>query len=72
MVGNTVYFASREKIKQGIHTVKLKMGMNKVTFTIDPYKKTNETDEDNNSLSANFKVVPDELPLNKRGIIPKN
>jgi hypothetical protein len=67
MVGNTVYFASREKIKQGIHTVKLKMGMNKVTFTIDPYKKTDETDENNNSFSANFKVVPDEVLLKKKG-----
>ena len=72
MVGNTVYFASREKTKQGIHAVKLKMGMNKVTFTIDPYKKIGETDENNNSFSANFKVVPDGPVLNKRGIVPKN
>jgi len=72
LVGNTVYFAIGETTKQGIHAVKLKMGMNKVTFTIDPYKKTVETNENNNSFSANFKVVPDGVPLNKRGIIPKN
>ncbi len=72
LAGNTVFFPFSEKIKQGIHPVKLKMGMNKVTFTIDPYEKTDETDENNNSFSANFKVVPDEFLLNKRGIIPKN
>ena len=34
------------------------MGMNKVTFTIDPYKKTTESNEGNNSFSVNFKVTP--------------
>ncbi|MEJ7623508.1 MAG: hypothetical protein WKF34_05910 [Pyrinomonadaceae bacterium] len=72
LVGNTVFFPFSEKIKQGIHPVKLKMGMNKVTFTIDPYKKTAETDESNNTFSANFKVVPDGVLLNKKGIFPKN
>jgi len=72
VVGNTVYFAIGETTKKGVHAVKLKMGVNKVTFTIDPYKKTNETDENNNSFSANFKVVPDTLLLNKRGVVPKN
>jgi len=43
------------------------MGMNKVTFTIDPYKKTDETDENNYSFSASFKVVPDEVLLKKKG-----
>ncbi|MBA2736238.1 MAG: hypothetical protein H0U50_05540 [Pyrinomonadaceae bacterium] len=56
MVGNTIYFADKELIKKGIHAVKLKLGMNKVTFTIDPYEKTAETDENNNSFSVNFKV----------------
>ena len=56
LIGNTVYFASGEKTKQGIHPLKLKMGMNKVTFTIDPYKKTAESNEDNNSFTVNFKV----------------
>lgn len=71
MVGNTVYFAVGETSKNGIHAVKLKMGVNKVTFTIDPYKKTTETDENNNSFSANFKVVSD-ISINKRGTISKN
>jgi hypothetical protein len=57
-IGNTVYFASGEKTKQGVHPLKLKMGMNKVTFTIDPYKKTTETEENNNSFVVNFKVTP--------------
>lgn len=57
VIGNTVYFANGELIKQGVHSVKLKMGMNKVTFTIDPYKKTAETNENNNSLAVNLKVT---------------
>ncbi len=57
MVGNTVYFADKEQIKEGIHAVKLKLGMNKVTFTIDPYEKNAETDENNNSFSVNFNVT---------------
>ncbi len=55
--GNTVYFASGEKTKQVVLPLKLKMGMNKVTFTIDPYKKTAESNEDNNSFTVNFKVT---------------
>lgn len=57
MVGNTVYFAAQEQTKQGVHKVKLKMGMNRVTFTIDPYEKVAESNEDNNSFSVNFKVT---------------
>jgi len=56
-VGNEIYFADKEQIKEGVHKVKLKMGMNKVTFTIDPYEKTAEANEDNNSFSVNFKVA---------------
>ncbi|MCA1636124.1 MAG: hypothetical protein LC785_16140 [Acidobacteria bacterium] len=58
LVGNTVYFADREKSKQGVLPLKLKMGMNKVTFTIDPYKKAAEASEANNSFSVNFNVTP--------------
>jgi hypothetical protein len=66
MVGNTIYFADKEVIKKGIHAVKLKIGMNKVTFTIDPYEKTAETDENNNSFSVNFKVyAPIRIPGKK-------
>ena len=62
MVGNTVFFGWPDKSKQGVHALKLKMGMNKVTFTIDPYQKTAETDENNNSFSASFNVISDTLP----------
>jgi hypothetical protein len=58
MVGNTIFFASGEQSKEGVLPLKLKMGMNKVTFTIDPYKKTAETNENNNSFSVNIKVSP--------------
>ena len=57
MVGNTIYFAPAQSIKQGVLPVKLKTGSNRVTFTIDPYKKTAETNERNNSFSVTFNVV---------------
>ncbi len=63
LVGNTVYFASGEKTKQGVLPLKLKMGMNKVTFTIDPYKKTAESNEDNNSFTVNFRVTPSPIVI---------
>lgn len=56
-VGNTILFADKEQIKQGVHKVKLKIGLNKVTFAIDPYNKTDEAREDNNTFSANFNVT---------------
>ena len=71
LTGNTVYFGAGVNVKQGVHSLKLKMGMNKVTFTIDPYQKTAETDENNNTFSANFKVVGTSVPQIKR-VIPKN
>ena len=52
LVGNTISFADQEKSKQGVLPVKLNMGVNKLTFTIDPYKKISETDETNNSFSV--------------------
>lgn len=57
MTGNTVYFGPSETVRQGILPLKLKIGMNKVTFTIDPYKKTPETNERNNSITASFNVA---------------
>lgn len=57
LVGNTVYFGSNETVKQGVLPLKLKSGMNRVTFTIDPYKKTAETNERNNSISVSFIVA---------------
>ena len=56
LVGNTVYFAASEATKQAVHPVKLKTGMNRITFTIDPYKKTPETNERNNTFSVNVIV----------------
>lgn len=52
LVGNTIYFASKAGTKQGIFAVKLATGSNKVTFQIDPYQKTPEWDENNNSFSV--------------------
>ena len=56
LVGNTVYFAANEKVKQGVFPVKLALGANKVTFQIDPYKKTSEWNENNNSFSVTIIV----------------
>ncbi len=70
IIGNTVYFASGEKTKQAVLPLKLKMGMNKVTFTIDPYKKTAETDENNNSFTVNFKVTPAAIAIPGKKIKP--
>ena len=56
LVGNTVYFAASEATKAGVLPVKLKFGTNKITFTIDPYKKTAETNERNNTFSVNVFV----------------
>lgn len=72
LVGNTIFFGYPDKFKQGVHALKLKFGLNKVTFEIDPYQKTAETDETNNSFTANFKVVSDGPQMDKRGIVPKN
>jgi hypothetical protein len=72
MVGNTVSFVDQEKTKQGILSLKLKMGMNKVTFTVDPYKKTAETNEENNSFSVNFNVTPAMIVIPGKKINPKN
>jgi hypothetical protein len=57
LVGNTIYFAPAQNVKQGVLPLKLKMGSNRVTFTIDPYKKTAETNERNNSFSVTFNVA---------------
>ena len=53
LAGNTVYFAASETTKSVVVPVKLKVGMNKLTFSIDPYKKTRETNESNNTFSVN-------------------
>ena len=40
----------------GVLPVKLAAGVNKVTFQIDPYKKTAESDEGNNSFAVTIIV----------------
>jgi hypothetical protein len=68
-IGNTVYFAAGEQTKQGVYPLELNVGINKVTFTIDPDKKTVESSEDNNSLSVTFDVsrlgIPGKKTLRK-------
>jgi hypothetical protein len=58
MVGKKISFADKETSKEGILPLKLKVGTNKVTLTIDPYKKTAESNEDNNTFSVNLRVMP--------------
>jgi hypothetical protein len=55
--GNTIIFHDGESIAPFVQLLKLKPGDNKVTFTIDPYKKTPEADENNNSVSVTIRVV---------------
>jgi hypothetical protein len=56
LVGNTVFFAASESTKQAVLPVKLKLGPNRITFTIDPYKKTPESNERNNTFTVNVIV----------------
>jgi hypothetical protein len=58
IVGNTVFFASGEMSRGVVHAVKLKAGENKVVVEIDPYKKTAESDEANNSFEVTIVVEP--------------
>lgn len=58
LVGNTVYFKDKETTRQGVLPLKLAMGRNQVTFQIDPYNKTPETDKTNNSFSVWIVVEP--------------
>jgi hypothetical protein len=57
-VGNTVYFENKATTRQGVLPLKLAMGKNKVTFQIDPYNKTPETDKSNNGFSVWITVEP--------------
>src|SRR5687767_12202117 len=56
IVGNTVFFNDGEKTKQHVLPVALAVGINVVTFTIDPNKQTAETDENNNSFNVRIVV----------------
>jgi hypothetical protein len=48
--GNTVHFADKAETRQGVFPVKLADGVHKLMFRIDPYAKTQESDEQNNSF----------------------
>jgi hypothetical protein len=52
----TVEFGANEKFKQVVLPVKLNLGKNQLSITIDPGKSTPETDEINNSFSATVMV----------------
>jgi len=52
----TFEFAASEKSKQVILPIKLSLGKNQLTVTIDPNNKTGETDEANNSFSGTVMV----------------
>ncbi|MEJ7862520.1 MAG: hypothetical protein WKF90_12895 [Pyrinomonadaceae bacterium] len=55
-VHGKLYFAAGEQTAQIVYPLELKVGINKVTFTIDADKKLAESNEKNNSFSATFKV----------------
>ena len=56
LFGNELYFAPSATTRQGVYPVKLNAGQNKLTFTIDPYKKAAETNERNNTFSVTVVV----------------
>lgn len=58
LFGNTIHFAASDATRSVVVPVKLKPGMNKLTFTIDPYKKIAETNERNNTFSVSVLVTP--------------
>jgi hypothetical protein len=58
VVGNTIIFNDSEKIKQHVLPVNLIVGINTITFTMDPNKKTAETDENNNDVAVRIIVEP--------------
>jgi hypothetical protein len=58
IVGNTIAFTEGEKIKQQVLPVKLTVGRNELSFTIDPNKKTAESDENNNEIAVTIVVEP--------------
>jgi hypothetical protein len=56
LVGNSISFGNGENSKQMVLPVDLRVGTNTVKFEVDPYKKTAETDENNNSLTVTIIV----------------
>ncbi len=58
IVGNTISFSAGQTTKQHVLPVPLKIGVNEITFTVDPNKKTAETDENNNDITVKIIVEP--------------
>ena len=58
IVGNTVTFANGSKVADVVFPSKLTVGENKLNVEVDPYKKTPETNEDNNSFAVTIIVEP--------------
>jgi hypothetical protein len=56
-IGNTTTFLNNEKTRQGVFPLKLQMGRNVIKAVIDPFQKTAETDENNNSFTVTIVVV---------------
>jgi hypothetical protein len=58
IAGNTVSFQNGSKVSQAVFASKLKVGENKLTVAVDPYKKTLETNEQNNTFEVTIIVEP--------------
>lgn len=56
-IGNTTTFLNNEKTRQGVFPLKLQSGRNVIKVVIDPFQKTAETDENNNSFTVTIVVV---------------
>jgi hypothetical protein len=58
IVGNTISFPNGSKTRDVVFVCKLNIGENKLIIEIDPYKKTAESKEDNNSFAVTIFVEP--------------
>jgi hypothetical protein len=57
-VGNSFTFQAGAKFKDMVFACKLKVGENHLTVEVDPYKKTAETNENNNRFEVTIIVEP--------------
>ncbi len=58
IVGNSLSFQQGATTQSLVLPCKLKVGVNKLTVTVDPYKKTAETNENNNQFEVTIIVEP--------------
>jgi hypothetical protein len=56
LIGNGLQFADKVGSHQHVLPVKLTDGVHKLTITVDPYSKTQESDENNNSFTVTIVV----------------